>query len=239
MKLLHRLYQVSSATLTHRFDASAYLLDTEQGLFLIDCGTVEGYGACLDNIRSLGYKPEEVKAIFGTHGHYDHVGAASLFKRDFGTELYLHEADKEQVETADPIRTTAGLLYGTTFPPCTVDRCLADGSLFDFGNMKLTILHTPGHSPGSLSILLETAQLKILIAADTLHGGFSLRIGSDEEAWKASLKRLSSMHFDLMSFGHCSPSLLADVDSRIDCAARSFATYYVPWFKDFFQEYTY
>ena len=239
MKLLHRLYHISSATLTHRFDASAYLLDTEQGLYLIDCGTVEGYVACLQNIKSLGYKPEDIKAIFGTHGHYDHVGAASLFKNDFGTELYLHEEDRAQVETGDPIRTTAGLLYGTTFPPCTVDHTLEDNALFDLGNMKRTILHTPGHSPGSVSILLETSALKCLSAADPLHGGFSLRIGSDEEAWKASLTRLSEMHFDLMSFGHCSPSLLADVDSRIDSARRSFANYYVPWFKDFFQEYTY
>jgi len=239
MKLLHRLYHISSSSLTHRFDASAYLLDTDQGLFLIDCGTVEGYSACLDNIRSLGYDPTVIKAIFGTHGHYDHVGAASLFKRDFGTELYLHEKDRIQVESGDPIRTTAALLYGTTFPPCKVDHALVDGSIFDFGNMKLTILHTPGHSPGSVSILLDTSSLKVLIAADTLHGGFSLRIGSDEEAWKASLARLSEMHFDLMSFGHCSPSLLADADKRIDSAKRSFATYYVPWFKDFFQEYAY
>ncbi len=239
MKLLHRLFQISSASLTHRFDASAYLLDTDKGLYLIDCGTVEGYSACLDNIRGLGYDPTGIKAIIGTHGHYDHVGAASLFKRDFGTELYLHEADCDQVETGNPIRTTAGLLYGTTFPPCKVDHTLEDGSSFDLGTMKLTVLHTPGHSPGSVSILLETSALLVLIAGDALYGGFSLSIGSDEEAWKTSLARLSEMHFDLMSFGHCSPSLLADADRRIDSARRSFANYYVPWFKDFYQEYAY
>jgi len=239
MKLLNRLFQVSSSSLTHQFDASAYVLDTDEGLYMIDCGSPHGYEACVRNIRSLGYDPGAIQAIFGTHGHYDHVGAAALFRRDFGTRLYLHTEDRAIVEQGDPIKTTAALLYGSIFPVSHVDQTLEDGSLFSMGNMDVTVLHTPGHSPGSLCFIIETSNLKVLIAADTLYGGFSLKIGSDEDRWRASLDRLSGMQFDLMSFGHCSPGLIADVHNRIDCARRSFANYYVPWFKDFSQQYQY
>jgi metallo-beta-lactamase class B len=239
MKLLNRFYQISSSTLSHSFDASAYLLDTDEGLYLIDCGTPEGYETCLKNIRTLGYEPQDIVAIFGTHGHYDHLGAAALFKRDFGVALYLHPDDQEQVESGDLMKTTAGLLYGTTFIPCKVDRLLHDSESFNLGNMQLEILHTPGHTNGSISIILKTSDLVVLIAADTLYGGFSSRIGSNEESWRKSLDRLCAMEFDLMSFGHCSPGLIADVGTRLDCARRSFANYFNPWFKDFTQQYTY
>lgn len=239
MKLLHRLYQVCAPSLTHQFDANAYLLDTDEGLYLIDCGTPKGYARCLQNIRALGYDPSSIKAIFGTHGHYDHVGSAYRFFEDFGTVLYLHGADRLQVESGDSQKTTASLLYGTEFTPCKVSHELTDKQVFDFHSHKLEIIHTPGHSPGSICISIHTHDLKVLIASDTLYGGFSPKIGSDEIAWKASLEKLAALHFDLMSFGHCSPGLLSDVSNRIDCAKRSFANYYVPWFKDFVQSYAY
>lgn len=239
MKLLHRFYQVSASTLTHKFDASAYLLDTDEGLYLIDCGTPEGYDALLGNIRSLGYAPEKIIAILGTHGHYDHLGAAALLRQDFGVSLYLHGLDRQQVENGDPVKTTAGILYGSRFQPCPVDQLLDDGMVKDFGNMRLEILHTPGHTPGSISVILHTSELVVLIAADTLYGGFSRKIDSDEEAWRNSLEKLGRRNYDLMSFGHCSPGLIADVAGRIDCAKRSFANYYIPWFKDFSQNYRY
>ncbi len=239
MKLLNRFYQVSAATLTHRYDASAYLLDTDAGLYLIDCGTPEGYQACLENIGSLGFRPESITAIIGTHGHYDHLGAAALFREAYGTPLYLHRLDREQVESGDPVRTTAGLLYGTEFSPITVERELGDGEQMELGNMRLEFLHTPGHSPGSVSVIIHTSGLKVLIAGDALYGGFSTRIGSDEDAWRKSLHYIASREYDLMSFGHSSPVLLADVGSRINSAIKSFANYYIPWFKDFYREYTY
>ncbi|HZJ88273.1 MAG TPA: MBL fold metallo-hydrolase [Sphaerochaeta sp.] len=239
MKLLPRVYQVSSATLTHPWDASAYLLDSDDGLYLIDCGTPEGYEACLSNIRSLGYDPAKIKAILGTHGHYDHVGAAAAFKRDFQTQLYLHEADRVSVESGDPITTTASLLYGSTFPPCTVDHLIEDAMVFALGTITITALHTPGHSPGSICFVIETADMRLLVAADTLFGGFSPEIGSDALQWRETLEQLSTMHFDAMSFGHGGSSLLFDVARRIDSAKRSFGLYYVPWFKDFYQDYPY
>lgn len=239
MKLLNNFYQVGGPSLTHSFDATEYLIDTDKGVYLIECGTTEGYQDCLKNICSVGHDPKEVKAIFGTHGHYDHVGAAALFKRDFGCKLYLNEHDKQQVEAGDNIATTADLLYGSKFPPCKVDMLLKDGDVFDFGNMKMEVIYTPGHTQGSVCYALYIDDLNVLIAGDTIYGGYSSFIGSDETKWRKSLDRLCSRHFDLMVFGHSQACLLADADARLKSARESFANYYNPWFKNFKDNYRY
>lgn len=239
MKLLNRFYQIGGPALSHTFDSSGYLLDTEQGLYLIECGTPEGYDITLQNIQKLGFDPRAIKAIFGTHGHFDHIGAASLFQRDYGCKLYLHPLDREQVETGDPVATTAAPLYGSQFPPCKVDEELRDGDRFDFGSIQMEVLHTPGHTPGSVSLVLTLDRLTVLIAGDTLFGGFAGYIRSSEEDWRKSLDKLCGRHFDLLGFGHSPAHLLADADARIESARASFANYYNPWFKNFKDKYQY
>ena len=94
---------------------------------------------------------------------------------------------------------------------------------------------------GSCSFVLKHALtgLVMLFAGDTLHGGYSEKIGSSEAAWRESLAKLTARHFDCMTFGHCPPSLLCDADTRIRSLAQSFANYYMPWFKDFYRTYPY
>lgn len=239
MKLLNNFYQVGGPALTHDLDATSYLIETQKGLYMIECGTTKGYEDCIANIKSLGYDPNDIKGIFGTHGHFDHVGAAALFKRDFGCKLYLNEYDKGQVEEGDNIATTAELLYGMEFPPCKVDGLLRDGDVFDFGNIKMEVVHTPGHTLGSVCFALYIDNLNVLIAGDTVYGGFSTHIGSSEEKWRESLNKLCDRHFDLMVFGHSPASLLGDANARLRSARASFANYYNPWFKNFKDHYQY
>ena len=240
MKLLPGVYQVGGPALTAGIDATSYLLCEGDSLCLVDCGTPEGYEALLANIRRLGFDPARIARIYGTHGHYDHVGAASLFARDFGTELYLHEADVAQVEAGDAVMTTAGLLYGKDFPPATVHGRLTDGMVIETGAGPMEVLHTPGHSMGCVCFVLTHAcGQTLLIAGDTLHGGYSDRIGSDEAAWRVSLDRLCARSYDCYTMGHGNPVLLCDADTRLDCLRRSFANYYSPWFKTFYEEYRY
>jgi len=239
MKLMKHLYQVGGVSLSHSFDATAYLIEGKEGLYLIDCGTPDGYEQIIQNIRSTGHKPEDIKAIFGTHGHYDHVGAAKLFKEEYGCLLYLQEADIPQVETGDSIRTTAELLYGRTFSPCTVDKQLRDGDRFDFGTISMEVLHTPGHTMGSVCFALNCDGYQFLIAGDTIWGGFNNLIGSDEASWKNSLDKLTSRHFDGYTFGHVGANVIADADVRLAEAKKQFATYYNPWFKAMKDTFTY
>lgn len=232
MKLMEHVYQVAGVSLSHFYDATSYLIEGEDGLYLIDCGTPDGYEQILSNIRSLGFRPEDIRIIYGTHGHYDHVGAAALFQKDFGCRLYLHAADKEQVEEGDGVRTTAELLYGREFPPCRVDGLLEDGQKIDFGNgVSMEVLHTPGHTAGSVCFAMDVKGFSFLVAGDTLHGGYSDKIGSDEGVWKASLDKLTARHFDGYTFGHMGATVICDADARIAELKKQFATYYNPWFK--------
>lgn len=232
MKLLNRLYQIGGNCLSHPYDASVYLLESMDGLVLLDCGTEDGLDQVLDNIRSLGFSPANITDIYGTHGHYDHVGSAARFKEMFGCRLHLHVADKEQVEEGDAIRTTAGILYDREFKPCKVDSLLTDGQLVDFGDgMSMEVIHTPGHTMGSVCFALELNGYSVLVAGDTVYGGYKAEIGSDMNAWKASMHKLTKRHFDAFTFGHIGPTLLCDADARLKELERQLGVYYDPWFK--------
>jgi len=240
MKLLPSIYQVGGPGKSHGFDATAYLLPAGNELYMIDCGTREGFEQIVRNIRSLGFDPACITRIYGTHGHYDHIGGAKLFAQQFGAALYLHQLDREQVETGDSLRTTASLLYGVRAEPIPVDQIYQDGDTFACDAGLVEIIHTPGHSMGSCCFALQhVCGMSFLIAGDTLHGGFSPLIGSNESVWRKSLQRLTARHFDAFTFGHCNPQVISDADERIRSLVQSFANYYNPWFKDFYRDYPY
>lgn len=239
MKLLHNIYQVAGPGMSHFFDATAYLFKGTEGYFLIDCGTPEGYGQIVSNIRKLGVDPADIRFILGTHGHYDHVGAAHLWKKDYGCRLYLHEKDREQVEGGDSVKTSAALLYGTVSTPCTVDGLIAEGDAWQGDGMQVEALYTPGHTMGSVSFDVTCGDYRLLIAGDAVWGGYSEKIGSDEKAWFATLDKITSRHYDFYTFGHVNAQLIADADVRLAEAKMAFANYYNPWFKTFFETYHY
>lgn len=239
MKLLHNIYQVGGPGLSHGFDATAYLLKGKEDWFLIDCGTPEGYEQIKENIRCIGADPAQIRFILGTHGHYDHVGSAHLWKQEFGCRLLLHERDIRQVETGDSEMTSAALLYGAKSTPCRVDDRIEEGDIWHGDGLKVEAIHTPGHTMGSVSFAVEAGGYRLLIAGDAVWGGFSEKIGSSESAWRSSLDRLTARHFDFYTFGHVSPQLIADADSRLKEAQMAFANYYNPWFKTFFETYRY
>lgn len=240
MKLMNHLYMVAGVSLSHPFDAAAYLIEGETGLYLLDCGTPNGFTQIVENIRSLGFAPEEIRCIYGTHGHYDHVGAAALFRQKYSCCLMIHEEDAWQVESGDPVRTTGELLYGNPFPACNVYGYLKDGEQIKFGNrISMSVIHTPGHTRGSVCFALDCDGYQFLVAGDTIWGGFSERIGSDAKQWMASLDKLTAMHFDGFSFGHVGANVIADADRRIMDAKRQFGVYYNPWFKVMKEDFRY
>ena len=240
MMLLPGVWQVGGPSKSHFFDATVYLLPCGDDLFLIDCGTREGHAQIVENIRSAGFDPKKITRIWATHGHYDHVGGAGMFWEESGAKLYLHPADRRQVEAGDSLKTTASLLYGVEAEPLAVDGDIREGDEFTVDAGTVSVLHTPGHSPGSCCFVLRHRNGTVtLFAGDTLHGGCHPDIGSDIAVWRESLKKLTDRHFDYFTFGHMNPHLLCDADERIRCLAQSFGNYFMPWFKDFYRHYSY
>ena len=228
--LIGRLELVSGGEISHPWDANAYLITGDEPL-LIDCGGSEGYPALARNLRRLGYQPKDVKKVLATHGHWDHLSAMALMRGESDTALYVHEADKEQVETGDH-DLTASFLYDRSFPPAEVNGLLEDGDVFMVGGYRFHVVHTPGHSPGSVSFWAEIEGSRVLIAGDALWGGFHPRIRSDLDDWSNSLDRLLALNIDVMMFGHGPPTLAPG--TRLKDARRQLGVYFNPWFEPFY-----
>lgn len=237
VKLLENFYAISGDKITHPWDASAYLILGNEPV-LIDCGGVEGYPALKRNLAELGVQPQQITKVIATHGHWDHVSGFAPLSEESEAQLWIHGNDRWQVEHGDDDRTGA-FLYGKTFPPVKVHGTLTHGEKLMIGNFVLEVIHTPGHSPGSVCILLTQGTHKVLIAGDTLWGGYHDKVGSNLEAWKGSLDRLLTYDFELMTFGHLPPTLVYDAKKKVAEARKQLGVYFNPWFKPMYETFQY
>ena len=102
-----------------------------------------------------------VEAIINTHGHADHVLANVKVQEATGAPLWIHSADADMLGSGS--RNLSAFLGGAT--SCgKADRLLADGEVLPIGDFTLTVLHTPGHTPGGISLLFD----KTVFVGDTL-----------------------------------------------------------------------
>ena len=104
-------------------------------------------GKIVRAVAELELKPA---LILNTHGHVDHIGANREMKDKYGVPLYLHAADAAMLE--DPGHLAINLLLGAQDSPAP-DRLLADGDEIAVGRSSLRVVHTPGHTPGSVGFL--------------------------------------------------------------------------------------
>ena len=106
----------------------------------------------------------EVKYIINTHGHFDHVGANAVLKAATGAVALLHRDDAELLGDA----VDQGAIFGMTVTaPPPPDRFLEDGEALRVGDLSLTILHTPGHSRGGISVFANG----VVFTGDALFAG--------------------------------------------------------------------
>jgi glyoxylase-like metal-dependent hydrolase (beta-lactamase superfamily II) len=219
VKLLPGVWQVGGGHLSDERDAAAYLLTSEGEAALIDCGSPLGLETLARNVRRL-VAWRSVRLVVGTHGHFDHVGAVAPLRQHADFTFALHRADVGQVQTGDPDLTCAGWLYDQDFPPAEVDIALEGGEVFSVGAFVCEIIHLPGHTRGSVGVLVETSGVRVLVPGDAINGFYSPRISSDLENWPDSLRRLLAYEIDLMVPNHGSSVLLADVPLRVRAALR-------------------
>ena len=180
--------------------ARCYVIRAE-GTILIDGGAPKKAKNFMKGIETLSIKPEDIQLIVITHGHWDHIGSAKEIKGITGAKIALHRNEKDWLEKSLKPLPPAVTLWGHIFakimaifvplihvPAADVDVVLGDEelSLADYG-IPGRIIPTPGHSMGSVSVLLETGDAFV---GDLAMNGLPLRIGPGLPIFAEDLQRV-------------------------------------------------
>ena len=175
------------------------------GAYQTNCYILKNDGKAL--VIDPGYEPETVlahlrwegltlEAILLTHGHFDHVGAVKELVAQTDCRVYIHPA-----EDSMPAMLTAGKLHYT--------HTYGEGDILELAGLTLRVLHTPGHTPGSVCLLCQD----VLFSGDTLFSGSCGRTdlpGGDWPTIQKSLRRLAGIEADLtVCPGHGEASTLS------------------------------
>ena len=136
-------------------DVSSHLIETGDGLILIDTAFAQTAYLLTESIRTAGADPADIKIILHCHGHVDHCGATRRLKELTGATAAMGEADIETVEKGTPL-TCAEYMYGMPgFEPFAVDRPLKHMDTVELGEVTITCHHTPGHTAGTITYTFE------------------------------------------------------------------------------------
>jgi hydroxyacylglutathione hydrolase len=152
-------------------------------------------GGDFDEIRArLERSGAKVEAIVHTHTHIDHVGATGPLSRWSSAEAQIHEADRFLYELL-PIQAE---LLGLPLPEvCDVAGSLHDDTVVRAGGIELCVLHTPGHTPGSVSFFVEEGEKRFAFTGDTLFrrgiGRTDLWGGNSEQIRRSLRTRLMTL----------------------------------------------
>lgn len=174
------------------YQASCHLIDTEDGLIMIDPGYSNTAYLVIDSIYKLGFKPQDIKYIINTHWHDDHTGATAAFANLTGAKTLL---GRDDVEKAKQFFT----------PDILVD----DGDTLCLGNTTVRFVHTPGHTKGTISLFYDDHDGKNTYRIGMFGGaGLNTLVPSNfdfngcREAYFSSLKRLKEERVDVFIGNH-------------------------------------
>lgn len=199
-KICDSVYLVGGSDISSVYDCLVYVVDVGE-LVLIDCGGGPGWPLIRNNMSFLKLDPEQISTLILTHAHYDHIGAAKDVVELTRCRVVAHALDAPYIESGDP-EYTAAAWYGKTLPPVKVDHAMeGDSEILQFSKGSLELIHTPGHTPGSIAVWLETDGKKVLFGQD-IHGPFSPDFKSDINAWRKSMEHLLSLNADILCEGH-------------------------------------
>jgi len=196
------IYLVGGAGLSGPGDCCVYLADAgDGGSVLVDAGLSTSPEALFHNIEETGHRVEDIVALVLTHSHIDHIGGASAIVERAGCVVVAHEADADAISDGMGVRTAADA-YGVPSPCIDVTRTITnDGGVLNFGSAHMVTIHTPGHTPGNITLQMNVEGMVILFAND-VHGPFSRAWGSDLDAWRRSMNRLIALAPDILLEGH-------------------------------------
>ena len=171
------------------FLANCYIVGSEktkEGLILDPVAEAE---TIMENVRQLGLT---IKLIIVTHSHPDHIMALSEIKEETGAPFAMHEAESAGMIASGMARVMGLFMSGSAEPLPKPDMPLNDGDTIGVGDLSFTVLHTPGHSPGGISLYGHG----VVFVGDTL---FNLSIGRTDFPGCSHQQLIDSINSKLMT----------------------------------------
>ncbi len=225
--------KIHSIRLVFPFQASTvntYLVEMEDGFVLIDTGLRSQRKALLKALEGAGCRPGGLKLVILTHGDFDHANNAAYLRSAFGARVLMHSGDVGMVQKGDMfwnrktgsrfLRWLAPLLFGPRkvdlFTPDILLNDDSDLAAFGFAARALSI---PGHSLGSLGILVDGVEIpggpgRALFCGDLFQARGRPMLNAimdDPVAAHASLEKLKALNIDLVYPGHGRPFNFAEI----------------------------
>ncbi len=195
---------------------SAILVTGPQGHILIDGATEAAAPLIAANIRRLGFRMRDVKLILSSHEHLDHAGGIAALQRLSGATVAINRAAQATFASGRPQADDPQYGSLTPFPAPRVGRLLRDGEIVRLGPLRLTMIATPGHSPGGTSWSWRSCAGRTcldIVYADSVSAvsadGYRF---TDHPAYVATLRRtlaqVGSLPCDLLLTPHPGASML-------------------------------
>ena len=215
LEIVPHVYQLS-------FRGANVILLVEEELTLIDTGFPGSSSQIVRFIQSLGRSVEEVGLIIITHNHLDHTGGLTELRKLTKAKVAAHKADIDDAENQSAnFKTKQGLTRILPFIHSVfsvrlndVDTQLTGGEVLkSLGGLE--VIHTPGHTPGSISLF--SAQNRLLIVGDALNKRHWLpprMVSTDGQQAIDSIRRMAELDFDILCYGHGRP-LVRDARARM------------------------
>ena len=213
MQILKNLYQVGGDLNGVTFDllgalwndGNSYVLKTEDGLILFDCGCGDTMGQIFKNMEYWGLSPDDIQYCLLTHPHLDHAGGAHILK-ELGVKLIAIKETADAVSKGD--ERCCGYLYHKTFQPCVIDKVVKDGEELDLLGISIKVMHMPGHSMGCTAYGFQHEDKKIVVSGDIIGTllagdfGWDGSIDFNKPVYIESLRRFAKVEMDMMLPGH-------------------------------------
>ena len=204
MKITDGVFQVEGV------NCNVYLVEDEDKLILIDTGLPRSAKKIKKCIEDLGRKPTDVSTIVITHFHIDHVGSLKKMKDATAAKVAVHEADADYVAGKKAPPKPKNLMFKALSSivkaePVEPDIVLKEGSKVG----RLTVIHTPGHSEGSISLF--DIDRKVMFSGDAIRfkdgklEGPPSQFTLDPDKARESIEKISTFDFDIMLGGHGQP----------------------------------
>lgn len=199
---------------------TAILIAGRGGHILIDGGTEAGAASIAANIESLGFSLKDVKILLHSHEHFDHVAGLSKLQELSGAQLLASPQAAPVLRTGVAAHDDPQAGMHDDFPKARVDRVLQEGEMVKLGELRLTPIATPGHTPGALTWQWQSCEedrCLSIVYADSLSpiSGENYRFSDHPAyvaAYRAGLSKLATLDCAILLTPHPSAS---DMRSRL------------------------